>query len=444
MGQRAAGILLHPTSLPHHDGGLAAAARPFLEWAQRASIGVWQILPVGPPGEGHSPYAALSAFAGDASWFPPSAASPGKGGRDDTPREAWLDDWAVYAALKAAHAGAPWIAWDEPLRLRDPKAIAETRRSLGAAIDAHLDAQRRFEAGWAEVRTMARDHGVEILGDVPIYPALDSADVWSHQESFELDDDGAPTRVAGVPPDYFSTTGQLWGNPLYRWERLRENGYAWWIERLQRGLALHDRLRLDHFRGFAAYWAVPAEAETAEPGEWVPGPGADLFESIRRSLGAMPFVAEDLGVITEDVVALRKSLALPGMRVLQFGFDSQDGEHAPHQIPEDVVVYTGTHDNDTTRGWFSSLDADAKARVLAAVGGTAEHVSWGLIKTAYESAAGLAVVPLQDVLDLGSEARMNVPGVARGNWRFKAPADAFGPERAGRLRDLAERTGRGC
>jgi 4-alpha-glucanotransferase len=280
--------------------------------------------------------------------------------------------------------------------------------------------------GWSAVREHARRHGVAILGDVPIYPALDSADVWAHQELFQLDANGVPTKVAGVPPDYFCETGQLWGNPLYRWDRLKETGYRWWIERLQRGLALHDRLRLDHFRGFAGYWAVPADAETAEDGAWEPGPGPALFDAVRDALGALPFVAEDLGVITDDVRALRAQLGLPGMCVLQFGFDVKDGDHAPHRIPKDVVVYTGTHDNDTTRGWFASLDDATKSRVLAAVGGTADEISWNLIRAAYTSEGELAVAPLQDILNLGSEARMNVPGVAGHGGRRPMPSRRSG------------------
>jgi 4-alpha-glucanotransferase len=268
--------------------------------------------------------------------------------------------------------------------------------------------------------------------------------VWAHQELFHLDDDGAPTKVAGVPPDYFSETGQLWGNPVYRWDRLKETGYAWWIDRLKHGLLLHDELRLDHFRGFASYWAVPADADTAEDGAWEPGPGAALFDAVRAAMGGLPFVAEDLGYITEDVTALRKALGLPGMRVLQFGFDLHDGEHTPHRLTRDIVAYTGTHDNDTTRGWFASLAPAMKARVLDYLGGTADEVSWSMIRAAYTSVADLAVAPLQDILDLGSEARMNVPGVAQGNWTWRVAPDAFTPERAQRLRRLAEETERGC
>jgi 4-alpha-glucanotransferase len=445
MISRAAGLLLHPTSLPDRTAGLDAAARRFFAWAHEAGVSVWQILPVGPAGEGGSPYAALSAFAGESSWF----ADDGSGSRAAVAsfrdeHAAWLDDWALYAALKDAHNGLPWFAWDEKLRRRDPRALAESAVALRDVLSRHRGAQYTFHTRWSRLRGEARDRGITILGDVPIYPALDSADVWAHQDLFHLDEDGAPTIVAGVPPDYFSESGQLWGNPLYRWDRLRETGYAWWIDRLRHGLALHDQLRLDHFRGFAGYWAVSADAETAEDGAWQPGPGAALFEAVRAALGTLPFVAEDLGVITADVVALRTALGLPGMRVLQFGFDAHDGEHAPHRLTRDVVVYTGTHDNDTTRGWFTALDDATQARILDYLGGSADEVSWSMIRAAYTSVADLAVVPLQDVLDLGSEARMNTPGIARGNWSWSAPADAFTPDRARRLRRLAEESERGC
>jgi 4-alpha-glucanotransferase len=445
MIRRAAGILLHPPSLPEHPGGLEAGAREFFVWAEAAGLSVWQILPLGPTGDGGSPYAAPSAFAGDPSWFPhaePPAPAAMAAFNDE--HAAWLDDWVLFAALKEEHRGLPWFAWDEPLRRRDPAALARSAAALREAIVRHRHAQYAFVTRWHRLRAQARDHGIMILGDVPIYPALDSADVWAHQDLFHLDAQGVPTRVAGVPPDYFSATGQLWGNPLYRWDRLRETGYAWWIDRLKHGLALHDELRLDHFRGFAGYWAVPAEAETAEAGMWEPGPGLALFEAVRAALGRLPFVAEDLGVVTEDVSALRKTLGLPGMRVLQFGFDAHDGDHTPHRLTKDVVVYTGTHDNDTTRGWFASLDPVMKARVLDYVGGTADDVSFSLIRAAYTSVADLAVSPAQDVLDLGSEARMNVPGVAKGNWSWRAASDAFTPELAHRLRRLAHETERGC
>ena len=445
MSRRSAGLLLHPTSLPQHEGGVDVAAAELIAWAREARVTVWQILPLGPPGEGRSPYAALSAFAGDPSWFPGGApVAPGAVAAFAEREAGWLNDWAHFAALKELHGGLPWITWEERIRRRDSEALAASARALRDAIAGHVAAQHRFTTRWARLRERAHDAGITILGDVPIYPALDSADVWAHQELFHLDDEGAPTKVAGVPPDYFAERGQLWGNPLYRWDRMKETGFAWWIERLRHGLLFHDTLRLDHFRGFVGYWAVPADAETAEEGAWEPGPGRALFDAVLAALGTLPFVAEDLGVITDDVTLLRKTLDLPGMRVLQFGFDAGDGDHAPHRLTEDVVVYTGTHDNDTTRGWFAALDPASKARVLEYLGGTPAEVASALIGAAYASIAGLAVAPLQDVLDLGSEARMNVPGVAEGNWRWRAAPDAFTRERARRLRRLAEETGRGC
>jgi len=444
MYARNAGLLLHPTSLPEDPGGLDASARKVFAWAKDAGVSVWQILPVGPPGAGSSPYAALSAFAGDASWFPGPSADPAAVAAFAEEHAPWLDDWALFAALKAAHAGLPWFAWDEPLRRRDPAALARASATLREAVASHRSRQHAFFTRWRALRARAGEFGISILGDVPIYPALDSADVWAHQDLFHLDDDGAPTKVAGVPPDYFTETGQLWGNPLYRWERLRDTGYAWWIARLKHGLLLHDLLRLDHFRGFAGYWAVPADAETAEDGAWEPGPGVALFDAVRAALGALPFVAEDLGVITDDVIALRKALDIPGMRVLQFGFGIADGDHSARLLTPDTVVYTGTHDNDTTRGWFAALDPTTKARVVAELDGAADGAAWGLMRLAYSSKAELAITPLQDVLDLGSEARMNVPGIAAGNWSWRAPADAFTPERARKLRRLAEETARGC
>ncbi len=444
MSRRAAGVLLHPTSLPENSRGLAAASRGFFAWAEKAGISVWQILPLGPVGPGGSPYAALSAFAGDPSWFSAVVSlDPAASAAFADEHAGWLDDWALFAALKDENDGRPWLTWEEPLRRRNPAALASAAARLAEASAKHRRDQRAFFSRWSALRGQARDRGITILGDVPFYPALDSADVWAHQDLFHLDAHGAPTKVAGVPPDYFCATGQLWGNPLYRWDRLHETGYAWWIARLKHGLLLHDVLRLDHFRGFAGYWAVPADATTAEGGAWEPGPGRPMFDAIRAALGALPFVAEDLGDITDDVNALRLALDLPGMRVLQFAF-GPDTQHAPHRLTRDAVVYTGTHDNDTTRGWFSSLDPAMKARVVDYVGGTEDEVAWSLIRAAYTSVADLAVAPLQDILDLGSEARMNVPGVASGNWSWRAPSDALTPERAERLRRLAEVTGRGC
>ncbi|HZN55137.1 MAG TPA: 4-alpha-glucanotransferase [Candidatus Polarisedimenticolaceae bacterium] len=442
MSRRAAGLLLHPTSLPDDPGGLEASARSLLAWMEAARLRVWQILPIGPPGPGRSPYSSPSAFAGGPSLFAPAGEPEARAlAAFGEAHAAWLDDWCLFAALREERQ-RPWTEWDAPLRRRDPGALARAARDLAEPVARHRRAQLAFFDAWTRVREEAQRRGIAILGDVPIYPALDSADVWSHQDLFWLDEDGRPSKVAGVPPDYFSSDGQLWGNPLYRWELMRERGYAWWIARLRHALVLHDRLRLDHFRGFAGYWAVPAGAPTARDGAWEPGPGAPLFDALREALGALPFVAEDLGLITEDVVRLRRDMEIPGMRVLQFAFGAADGEHMPHRIPADSVVYTGTHDNDTARGWFASLDAAGKGRVLDYVGGAPEEIAWSLIRVALTSAADLAIVPAQDVFALGSEARMNVPGVAAGNWSWRARAADFTPERAERLARLVDVAGR--
>jgi 4-alpha-glucanotransferase len=443
MSRRRTGVLVHPTSLPEHPGGIAAAVREFFSWAREAGVSVWQILPLNPPGHGASPYAAQSSFAGDPGWFGDDPAAD-SGAVDAFAREhaEWLEDWALYAAIKDRYEGEPWMAWEEPLRRRDPGALDDVRRELSDAIARQRRLQFVFFERWGALREEARRCGVAILGDVPIYPALDSADVWARQDLFWLDEEGAPTKVAGVPPDYFTTTGQLWGNPLYRWDRMREDGFAWWIARLGLGLTLHDAIRLDHFRGFAGYWAVPADATTAIDGVWEPGPGMALFDAVRGALGKLPFVAEDLGVITDDVVALRVAMGLPGMRVLQFGFDHPASDHAPHHLTRDVVVYTGTHDNDTARGWLAALDAEERERVLEYTGGGAGEIAWSLIRVAMTSVADLAVVPLQDLLDLGSEARMNTPGIAHGNWGWRAPSGVLSDALAMRLRRLGEISGR--
>ncbi|HEX4826475.1 MAG TPA: 4-alpha-glucanotransferase [Candidatus Polarisedimenticolaceae bacterium] len=441
--ERRAGVLVHPTSLAKGDGSLAEPVRSFLAWAQEAGAGVWQVLPLGPPGPGGSPYNTLSAFAGDPGWFGDQASVDAERlAAFEREHAFWLDDWSLFAALKERHPGVPWMAWPAEIRRREPAALDAARGELGDAIARHRRLQYVFFAQWRALREEAKGRGIAILGDVPIYMAQDSADVWAHQDLFMLDAEGAPLRVAGVPPDYFSSTGQLWGNPLYRWDRARETGYAWWIARLRHGLALHDALRLDHFRGFAGYWSVPASAKTAADGAWETGPGLSLFEAARAALGSMPFVAEDLGVITEDVVELRRALGLPGMRVLQFGFDDPASEHAPHRLVKDTVVYTGTHDNDTARGWLMAQDERARRRVLDYVGGTADEIAWTLVRVAMTSVADLAIVPLQDLLGLESAARMNTPGIVDGNWRWRAADGALTADLAARFRRLAEISGR--
>ena len=492
---RRAGILLHPTSLPgpFGVGDIGPGAEAFLDWAVAAGISLWQVLPLTAPGEGNSPYTALSAFAGNPllisperlvedGLVPPAAladlpAFPAhrvdfaavEAWKDALLRDAWdrfrregdaalrdrfrdfaadhrhavwLADWELYRALKDLHAGAPWFEWPEPLARRDAAALETARLELLVDTGFHRFVQFLFFSQWGKLRGAAARRGVRLLGDLPIYVAHDSADVWAQQELFDLDAKGQPRHVAGVPPDYFSPTGQRWGNPLYRWDHMATNGFAWWIDRLRGSLELVDLVRLDHFRGFAAYWSVPASAETALVGEWVQGPGMAFFNALRRGLGGLPIIAEDLGTITADVEALRDGLRLPGMKVLQFAFDEEDSTHLPHHHPRRSVVYTGTHDNDTTVGWFTRLGAEARRRLVDYLGRDGDGPHWQLIRAAYTSASRLAVVPMQDVLGLGSEARMNVPGRAEGNWAWRVPPGLPRGDEPARLRRLAQVTGR--
>jgi 4-alpha-glucanotransferase len=495
MIERSAGLLLHPTSLPgpFGIGDLGPEAEAFLDWAASAGQSVWQVLPLGPAGYGNPPYTALSAFAGnpllvspeslrdagllpavalegippfpadrvDFRWItpykeallrtswglfrahaPPAMKEAFDAFVGDPAQAAWLEDWALYAALKARFRGQPWFEWDRELRRREPAALEAARAGTAEEAAYARYVQFLFFNQWEALRRAAAARGIRIMGDLPIYVSLDSADVWAHQRLFALDEDGRPLAVSGVPPDLFSATGQLWGNPLYRWDRMEEEGYAWWIERLRMNFRLADIVRIDHFRGFAAYWEVPAGARDAIGGRWVPGPGAKIFEAARRALGARAIVVEDLGHITEDVEALRESLGFPGMRILQFAFGSDDSTHLPERHVAGAVVYTGTHDNDTTRGWFAALGEEDRRRVTRHLGTDGREIEWDMIRAAYASPAALAIVPLQDPLGLGSEARMNTPGRASGNWTWRVRRGRLEPGVAARLRGLAETTGR--
>ncbi len=502
---RRSGILLHPTSLPgpHGTGDLGAGAHRFLAWLADARQRVWQVLPLGPTGFGDSPYQALSSFAGNPAlvsleilrnegWledadlagapaFDPSvadyataapwksarlaraaarftaAASPAARADLDGFRAreaAWLEELALFLALKDAHGGRPWTEWDPPLARRDPAALRDARARHRGAIAAHVFAQWCFRRQWEALREHARALGIAILGDLPIYLAHDSAEVWARPDLFRLDGQGAPAAVAGVPPDYFSATGQRWGNPLHDWARAEAEGFAAWIARVRGTLALVDRVRLDHFRGFEAYWEIPADAPTAEAGRWVPGPGARLLEALERALGPLPFVAENLGVITPDVEALRRRFRLPGMAILQFAFgdDPQAPTFRPHAYAPDLVAYTGTHDNDTAMGWWeggagASVRSEAdvareKAFAKEYLGTDGREMNWALIRAALGSVADTAIVPLQDALGLGSEARMNRPATLGGNWRWRVREEALAPALAARLARLAEIYGR--
>jgi 4-alpha-glucanotransferase len=373
-----------------------------------------------------------------------SAASPGlslqwKSFVSDSVVRSWLEDWTLYAALKEKHGGSSWLDWEPELRDRKRAALERARRELAGEIAFHGFEQFLFFRQWTALRAAAEARGVELVGDLPIYPALDSADVWAHRALFRLGRDGQPTHVAGVPPDYFSATGQLWGNPLYRWERLAERGFGWWIERVRWHLRLFHRLRLDHFRGFVAYWEVPAKAKTAAPGRWRAGPGRALFGALGRALAAkrrLPLLAEDLGEIDAPVHRLRRQLGFPGMRVLQFGFAADDRLHAPHCHPEDAVVYTGTHDNDTCRGWLAAAPEEVRRRALAYLGGSESDFAWSMVRAAITSPAELAVAPLQDLLGLGSEARMNTPARESGNWTWRVRRDQVPTDLPERLREL--------
>ena len=457
----------------------------------RAKQTWWQILPLGPTGYADSPYQCFSALAGNPNLISPDlliadgllrkgnlaghtfqegavdygaviafklsmlneawrAFNAGAGSSLRLPFEKfcrenvrWLDEFTLFMALKDSHPGAGWQEWPRELRLRRPPALESARRHLADAIGAHKFRQFLFFRQWRELKGYAQEKGIRLIGDVPIFVASDSVDVWANPDLFHLDGEGLPTVVAGVPPDYFSATGQLWGNPIYNWEKLKQSGYAWWLERLRSTLLQVDLVRLDHFRGFEAYWAIPAGMPTAEIGEWLKAPGADFLETVRRTIGKLPFIAEDLGIITPEVEALRDRFRLPGMRILQFAFGgAPEARFLPHNYERNTVAYTGTHDNDTTRGWYANLpDAEGHfmRRYLARDG---SDVAWDLIRTAWSSVADYALTPLQDLLDLGSEARMNLPGRPSGNWCWRFTQKRLTESIIERLADLTELYGR--
>lgn len=491
---RSAGILLHPTSLPGRFGigELGYTAHRFADFLAASGQTLWQILPLNPTGLGDSPYSSFSAFAGnplllnlewlaaegDVEWGELHAAPQFPDDRVDYARvsqhraellpraaarfraqatgerraafdcfcfenAAWLDDYALYRALKDAHGGAAWTAWDAALAGRRPEALDAARKKLDDATFVQRYAQWQFFRQWDDLKRHANAKGVRIVGDIPIFVSLDSADVWANPRLFHLGPDLHPTVVAGVPPDYFSKDGQLWGNPLYRWEAMEADGFAWWTARLRQTLRTVDIVRLDHFRGFAAYWEVPAGEKTAINGKWVEGPGAKLFHALEAALGKLPLIAEDLGTITPDVEELRDRFGFPGMKVLQFAFHG-DATHPylPHNYERNCVAYTGTHDNDTTLGWYNALGEEERGRVHRYLGPLYEPANWAFIRLAYASVADIAIVPLQDVLGLGTEARMNVPGQPGGNWSWRYREQALVGDLSARLHGLALTYGR--
>ena len=411
---------------------------------------MWQFLPVGPTGAAGSPYQARADSAGNPALIDPEEQPPLETGEHAAFLQAargWLDDYACYEVISRLSGGAPWWGWAPEYRDRDPQALERVRRTQADQIRQIETAQFAFAWQWRRLREYARSHGVLLLGDLPFYVAPDSAETWAHRAQFQLDAHGAPTAVAGVPPDYFSRLGQLWGNPLYDWDVMRNDGFTFWRGRLRGQLERVDLVRIDHFRALAAHWAVPAGAPDARSGAWKRTPGWALLRSLREELGELPVIAEDLGVITPDVVDLRRGFALPGMRVLQFGFDgASDNPHLPHMHERAGVVFTGTHDNDTALGWYSSLDPETARRVDAYLRvGPAEPSEArveALVRAALASVCVLAVAPMQDLLALGSEARFNTPATSRGNWSWQLPAGALTPELAGRYLHLNRIYGR--
>ncbi|MFN8506525.1 MAG: 4-alpha-glucanotransferase [Dehalococcoidia bacterium] len=487
--RRKAGVLLHPTSLPgpFGIGDLGPAAYHFVDFLASAGQRLWQVLPLTPPGAGHSPYAARSTFAGNpllvspellrdngllhdadlaAAMLPEESRVPwtdvaerretllrtacarwheqGRAHEADAfrARAHWLGDYALFTALRRKHRDVSWLEWPAALRHREPAALAAAREELAADVALEEFTQWCFDRQWAALRHYAHEHGVELMGDMPIFVDHDSADTWAHQRIFKLDSEGRPLMVAGVPPDAFSATGQRWGNPLYDWDALARDGYGWWRDRLAWALAQVDILRLDHFRGFEAAWEIPADEPTAVHGHWVPGPGRALFDALTAALGPLPVVAEDLGVITAAVRALCDGLAYPGMKVLQFAFgDDAANPYLPHNLDPRSVIYTGTHDNDTTAGWFASAGEVELANLRRYL--ACEHpCPDDLARMAYRAVSDLAILPMQDVLGLGREARMNVPGEPDGNWGWRFRWDELPPGRHDWLRELAHTYGR--
>ena len=437
---RRAGVILHPTSLP---SGTLADVDAWLDFLQRAGVGVWQMLPLGIPLAGLSPYQCLSAFALNPALFAPREVD-WAGFHPWRERQAhWVEDFALFRVLKLAHGGACWADWPAALRQREPAALAAFRQHHIDAIEAEVREQYACARWWEQIHALAARRGIALFGDMPIFVAHDSADVWARPRDFLLDEQGWPTVVTGVPPDYFSLDGQRWGNPHYNWAAMRENGFEWWSRRMRAHCECFDLVRIDHFRGFAAAWTIPADEPSAIHGYWSEAPGYELLAALAGECPDLKLVAEDLGVITPDVLALRRHFDMPGMGVLQFAFDHfADNPHKPENVEESTVYYTGTHDNDTTAGWWAALDPAQREQVAQTLGCALERVPEAMRATLFESRANLAIVPMQDVLGLGSEARMNTPGTVDGNWSWRMAPNQLGAELALSLREQLIRTGR--
>ncbi len=438
LDRRRSGVLLHLSSLPDAQrlGALGEPAHRWVDLLADSGFTVWQMLPVVPAGEDGSPYFSPSAHAGNPRFIARSQARALEEQRSQynafVENRPWLLEDALFAALKGEYTGRCWWEWPSRIRDRDPRVMKHARARHQAVIDRFMEEQFLFDLQWRALREHARQRGVRLFGDIPIYVAHDSAEVWAHQQDYQLDAQGRPTIVAGVPPDYFAKDGQRWGNPLYDWERMQQSGFASWVARMRTQLERFDLVRIDHFRGLEAYWAVPADAPTAREGRWVKAPGDALLRRLLEVFGRLPVVAEDLGLITPEVIALRERFNLPGMRVLQFAFDgAADNPHLPGNYVPNTVAYTGTHDNDTLVGWYRGLDEPTRHRVREALSSSDDEVPRAAIRCILESVADLAVVPLQDLLGLDSRARMNTPGTVQGNWSWtfewaQLPAD-FAP-----------------
>ncbi len=492
--KRSSGILLHPSSLPgpYGIGDLGPQAFNFIDWLASTGCKLWQVLPLGPTGYGDSPYQCFSAFAGNPYLLSPDAlladgllTQEDLDAMKDLPassvdfgmfipkkldllqkafssfqaspaylresfdyfcaeNSSWLDDFSLFMALKEAHGGGSWNGWPEALRSRKKTALTKARKELSQSIQQYSFYQFLFFRQWNKIHAYANERGIQIIGDIPIFVAYDSADVWAHPELFYLDKTGNPTVVAGVPPDAFSSTGQLWGNPLYNWEVHKKENYAWWLTRVRASLQLMDILRFDHFRGFAGYYEIPADHKTAEHGRWVTGPGKDLFRVVDKFLGdglithgtGLPVIAEDLGLVTPDVIELLSAFDLPGMKVLQFGFSGPENPFLPHNYVPNCVAYTGTHDNDTAMGWYATAPQHERDFANRYLGVDGHDFAWDLIRAVWKSVAVFAITPMQDVLGLGGEARMNFPSKLGGNWEWRMGDHDLRDDLAAGIRDL--------
>lgn len=494
LKERASGVLLHPTSLPgkYGIGSLGKCAFNFIDFLVKAKQQYWQILPLGPTGYGDSPYQCFSAHAGnpnlidldllvksryidaeDLAEYPHFDDGPVRYGDVQNARfpllkkayksftmyadnqeklayrnfikdqAKWINDYSLFMAIKANRGQRPWLEWEPGLKSREPETLKAIQTLLHEEADFHKFMQFIFFRQWMAVKDYAHKHKVRIIGDIPLYIALDSADAWANPEYFEFDAQLNPIRVGGVPPDYFSETGQLWGNPLFNWEKMKSTGYSWWVDRIKTSLYLYDIIRIDHFRGFAAYWAVPYGEATAMNGKWVTAPGKDFFEFLRNEMGTLPIIAEDLGVITPDVEELRDGFGFPGMKILEFAFDSSEAnDYIPHNYVKNCIVYTGTHDNDTVIGWFRSAGSSDKKQVLDYLNRNENEIHWSFIRLAWASVAYTAIVPMQDLLGLDTTSRMNLPGTTTNNWVWRAKSSDFSDELAGQLAHVTALFGR--